>query len=229
MAAKLANASQVLRGARSNYASDELTAAMQALADSESKVADCVDAGQLLGIEGTGARHYFGGLSSAFRADIRFAARARRPPPDPANSLLSFGYVLLSNRIAGLLEARGADPCLGFFHELRPGRPSLALDLLEELRHPVVDRLVLRLCNLRKVRPDHFEEDPERPGGVKLTVEGRRLFLEEWETHLARPLREVGVGADQRLDVHRLVQRQVDRMVADLRGGETYRPYRFGG
>jgi CRISPR-associated protein Cas1 len=229
VAAKLYNAAAVLRAIRSNQPNADIARAIAEVDDTASTVADVTNPESLLGLEGNGARQYFGGLRRAFIADIAFTGRARRPPPDPANSMLSFGYVLLGNRIAGLLEARGVDPCLGFFHELRPGRPSLALDLLEELRHPVVDRLVLRLCNLRKVKPELFEPDAERPGGVRLTLDGRRLFLDEWENHLAKALREQGTPPEQRLDVYRLIQRQVDRFVADLRGGEPYRPFRFGG
>ncbi|AEO47660.1 CRISPR-associated endonuclease Cas1 [Rhodospirillum rubrum] len=227
--AKLRNAAAVLRGIRSNQASSAaLASAITQTEASAEAAAAAVSAESLLGIEGNGAHQYFAGLRTAFVGGIPFLGRAQRPPPDPANSLLSFGYVLLGNRLTGLLEARGVDPCLGFFHDLRPGRPSLALDLLEELRHPVVDRLALRICNLRKIQPQHFEPDAERPGGVKLTVDGRKIFLEEWEGHLARPLREPGVAAEHRLDVHRLLQRQVDRLVSDLRGGEPYRPFRFG-
>lgn len=229
VSAKLHNAAAVLRAIRSNQASPALARAIADIDRTAASVAGATDPDVLRGLEGTGARQYFGALRLAFSGDIRFEGRARRPPPDPANSMLSFGYVMLGNRIAGLLEARGADPCLGFFHDLRPGRPSLALDLLEELRHPVVDRLVLRICNLRRIRPDSFEPDPDRPGGVRLSVDGRKTFLEEWERHLARPLRESGVAAEHRLDVHRLIQRQVDRLVSDLRGGEPYRPFRHGG
>lgn len=228
VAAKLHNSAAVLRAIRSNQANAAIARAIAEVDGSAASVPDASTPESLLGIEGNGARQYFGGLRHAFIADIPFTGRAQRPPPDPANSLLSFGYVLLGNRIAGLLEARGIDTCLGFLHELRPGRPSLALDLLEELRQPVVDRLVLRLCNLRKIRPEMFEPDTGRPGGVRLALEGRRLFLEEWESHLVKPLREPDTPPELRLDVHRLIQRQVDRFVTDLRGGEPYRPFRFG-
>lgn len=229
IAAKLGNAAAVLRTVRSNYPSTALAQATRALEQTAERAKQASELASLLGIEGTGARHYFTGLATAFRGDIPFEGRAQRPPPDPANAMLSFGYVLLANRLAGLIEARGADPCLGFFHELRPGRHSLALDLLEEFRHPVVDRMVLRLCNLRKIKPADFEPDIDRPGGVKLTLDGRRRFLDEWEQHLAKPLREAGVPPEERLDVHRLLRRQVDRLIADFRGGEPYRPFRIEG
>jgi CRISPR-associated protein Cas1 len=141
--------------------------------------------------------------------------------------LLSLGYVLLGNHLAGLLEARGLDPALGFFHEVRPGRPALALDLLEEFRHPVVDRFVLRACNLRVFRPGAFEPDPERPGGVRLDRQGLRRFFAEWETFLLRPVRERD-GAEP-VPVRPLLRRQVERLAADLRGGAAYRPLAYAG
>src|SRR5262249_17738051 len=144
----------------------------------------------LLGLEGSGARAYFQALSAAFLGDIGFTGRAHRPPPDPANALLSLAYTLLTNALAGLLEARGLDPRMGFFHEVHGARPRLALDLVEEFRHPVADRFVLRLCNLRIMRPELFEPDPEHAGGVRLTRPAYRRFFQEWEKFLREPLRE---------------------------------------
>ncbi|MBI3090674.1 MAG: CRISPR-associated endonuclease Cas1 [Candidatus Tectomicrobia bacterium] len=243
VAAKLANAREVLRDIQSNEAD------APSLADAIARLKEMVDqvesggsagvppasredaaqdeSGRLLGLEGAGAHTYFQALGNAFRADIPFTGRQRRPPPDPANALLSFGYVLLGNLLAGLIEARGLDPALGFFHEVRPGRPSLALDLLEELRHPLVDRFVLRACNLRILRPEHFEADAERPGGVRLTRDGLRLFFREWEKHLLRPLREQ--ESDAKIEPTALLRRQVERLAVSLRGGEPYQPFRYGG
>jgi CRISPR-associated protein Cas1 len=140
--------------------------------------------------------------------------------------LLSFGYVLLGNLLAGRLEARGLDPAIGFFHEVHPGRPSLALDLLEELRHPVVDRFVVRACNLRMLRAEHFEPDPDRPGGVRATRAGLKIVLAEWEKHLLKPLRDAEGG--EKIAVRPLMDRQIERLVADLRGKAHYRPFLYG-
>ena len=172
VAAKLVNAAGVLRGLRTNHARPELAAALAALRELRLRVAGCQAAASLLGLEGAAARAYFGGLAATFVGDIGFAGRERRPPPDPANALLSLGYTLLTNRLAGLVEARGLDPAWGFFHEERPGRPALALDLVEELRHPLVDRFVVRNCNLRVFQARHFEADAERPGGVRSDARG---------------------------------------------------------
>lgn len=226
-AAKARNAAAVLGDLRSNDADNPAyapaAARLRALAQDAERAAE---AASLLGYEGTAARTYFDALGAAFKGEIGFSGRAQRPAPDPANALLSFGYVLLGSRLAGLIEARGLDPALGFFHEVRPGRPSLALDLLEELRHPIVDRFVLRACNLRIFKPAMFESDPDRPGGVRMTRDGLKRFFAEWEKHLLRPLRDAEAG--EPIGPLPLLVRQVDRFAADLRGGEPYRPFRFG-
>lgn len=225
--AKLLNASEVLRDIQSNYSGNEaLSAAMGELKRLVADVRACTATTRLLGLEGIGARTYFAAFGEAFRGEIHFSARKHRPPPDPANALLSFGYVLLGNRLTGLLEARGLDPYLGFFHELRPGRPSLAVDLLEELRHPVVDRFVLHGCNLRIFREELFEP-PDEDKGVRLTREGLKVFFEHWESHLLKPMREQ--NAESKVGPMDLVHRQVDRLAASLRGTGQYAPFLYGG
>ncbi len=224
VAAKTQNGLAVLRALQSNRHGDEmLMAAIDDLQDSINNIDNAKNMEMLLGFEGIAARHYFAGLERGFVGDILFTGRAKRPPPDPANALLSFGYVLLGNRIASLIEANGLDPAIGFYHELRPGRTSLALDIIEELRGPVVDRFVLRLCNLRIVRPDMFVENTE-DGGVQLTRPGLRTFFAHWGKNLARPMREEGVEVPQPAD--KIIRRQVERLASDLRGGLPYEPVR---
>jgi CRISPR-associated protein Cas1 len=224
--AKLANAAGVLRDIQSNQPGNPtLGRAIAELRDHGAAVDAAVQAEALLGIEGVGARAYFAAFGTAFRAEIGFVRRERRPPPDPANAMLSFGYVLLTNLVAGVIEARGLDPAIGFLHELRPGRASLALDLVEEFRHPLVDRFVLRLCNLRVMRPEMFEAD--EGGGVRLAPDALQRFLAEWEQQLQAPLREA--GETERLAASALLRRQVDRIAADLRGTRAYRPFLFDG
>ena len=174
---------------------------------------------EVMGIEGEAARWYFSAFSLGFSGEITFESRRRRPPPDPANALLSFCYVLLSNFLASLLEARGFDPYVGFFHASRSGRPSLALDLVEELRHPMADRFVLSVCNRRQLRPDDFEKDLRR-GGVRMKRHGLSKFLRAWESYLDRPM----AGVDGSLSVDQVIHRQVNRMAGHVRGRTTYEP-----
>ena len=220
VAAKLHNAVGLLTALRSNRrAQPALGRAIGELKAMIDTAAQATSREELLGFEGDAARRYFAGLRLGFNEAIGFDGRARRPPPDPANALLSFGYVLLANVLASLLEACGFDPYLGFMHTVRSGRPSLALDLLEELRHPVVDRFVLRVCNRGQLRPEHFETDEER-GGVRLTRKGMRIFFRTWEAFMDAPLPGIG----EEMSPEEVVRRQVGRLAAHVRGQAPYQP-----
>jgi len=130
------------------------------------------------GLEGVAAKDYFAVLPLLVKREEKtfaFEGRNRRPPRDPFNALLSFGYALLMQDCAGALAGVGLDPAVGFLHEDRPGRLSLALDLMEELRIPVVDRLVLSLINRGQIGPGDFRQ--ESAGGVLLSDTGRKTFL----------------------------------------------------
>jgi CRISP-associated protein Cas1 len=135
------------------------------------------------GIEGQAAACYFsafGSLITRDKAEFAFRVRTRRPPRDRVNALLSFLYALLSGDCVGALEGVGLDPQFGYLHTLRPGRPALGLDLMEEFRAPFADRLALTLINLKQITPAHFEE---RPGGsVMLTADGRKTVLTAYQS-----------------------------------------------
>jgi len=134
------------------------------------------------GAEGEAANNYFAVFGDLIRApdpDIRFNGRSRRPPLDPVNALLSFLYTLLTHDCRSAAESVGLDPAVGFLHRDRPGRPSLALDLMEELRPVLADRLALSLINRRQVRSGDFET---RDGGAVLLSEaGRKTVLTAWQ------------------------------------------------
>ena len=147
----------------------------------------------LRGLEGAAARAYFGLLRQAFSGDLAatFVKRARRPPPDPINALLSLGYTLLTEAMMTALEVVGLDPYIGFFHADVYGRPALALDLVEEFRAPIVDSLVLTLVNKRMLQaadfeqgPAHAEGDDDSEAGVYLNRQGRRVFFREFSDRL---------------------------------------------
>lgn len=142
------------------------------------------DIGSLMGVEGAAAKAYFDVFDQLIlrnKDTFRFDVRSRRPPLDPVNAMLSFSYALLGSEIASALETVGLDPYIGFLHQLRPGRRSLALDLLEELRAPVADRFTLSLINLGIISPKDFITSEN--GAVRLTDDGRRRFLSEWQKH----------------------------------------------
>jgi CRISPR-associated protein Cas1 len=140
------------------------------------------DVDALRGCEGEAAALYFGVFDRLIRSSepaMRFTGRSRRPPLDPVNALLSFLYTLLTHDCRSAAEGVGLDPAVGFLHRERPGRPSLALDLMEELRPILADRLALSLINRRQIGPGDFEV---RDGGaVLLTDDGRRTVLTAWQ------------------------------------------------
>ena len=137
---------------------------------------------ELRGIEGEAAGAYFavfGRLLAPAVQDIRFTGRNRRPPLDEVNCLLSFFYALLVNDVRGALEAVGLDPQVGFLHRLRPGRPSLALDLMEEFRPILADRLTLSLFNRGQLKAKDFERTES--GAVLLKESARKEALIAWQ------------------------------------------------
>jgi CRISPR-associated protein Cas1 len=138
--------------------------------------------GTLLGLEGAGSAAYFEVFGLLFNRDWGFQRRTRRPPTDPINALLSYGYTLLTNLTASLCQVVGFDPYIGFLHSSQYSKPALALDLIEEFRTPVVDSVVLSVLNNDMLKPDDFEETF---GAYRLKEDGRRLFLTKYEERLS--------------------------------------------
>lgn len=137
---------------------------------------------RLRGIEGAAARLYFAAFSNLIvqqRPDFEFKTRTRRPPTDPMNALLSFVYTVLVHDVSAALETVGLDPAVGYLHRVRPGRPSLALDVVEELRAFVADRLAVSLVNLRTLTAADFRRQPT--GAVYLREEGRKRVLATYQ------------------------------------------------
>jgi CRISPR-associated protein Cas1 len=188
VAAKIQNSRQVLlRAARDADAEDRNRLAMAAvdLADGLARLRAASDLNVVRGLEGEAARTYFGVFGRMVRVDRTELApdgRTRRPPRDRANALLSFLYALLRGDCAAALEGVGLDPQVGYLHSLRPGRPALALDLMEELR-PAVDRLAIALINRRQVRREHFDLLPG--GAVYLNEAGRKAAIVAYQERKA--------------------------------------------
>lgn len=145
------------------------------------KVLEAEGLDELRGVEGEAAARYFEVFDAMLGGStLRFEKRSRRPPENPVNALLSFGYSLLSQDCLSALHAAGLDPAVGFLHVERPGRPALALDLMEEFRSLVVDRLVLAMLRLGQVKSDGFEKLPT--GEVRMSDATRKTFLTEYQT-----------------------------------------------
>lgn len=163
-------------------ARDALAAAIDRMHDIARRALYEADLDRLRGYEGEAAALYFGTFGHALRVPddaLAFRGRSRRPPMDPVNALLSFIYTLLVHDCRGALEGVGLDPAAGFLHRLRPGRPSLALDLMEELRAPLADRLALSMLNRRELGIGDFRVMEN--GAVLLAEESRKAVLIAWQ------------------------------------------------
>lgn len=186
VAAKIANSRTVLRrGVRDHQASidSEAVASVSArlgAAGREALAATSIE--HLRGIEGDAARLYFsvlGKLVTVNRDAFALSERTRRPPLDRMNALLSFLYVLLAHDVESAIETTGLDPQVGFLHRERPGRASLALDLMEEFRPVIADRLALTLINRQQLKPDGFSA--QEGGAVLMTETARRTVLKAYQ------------------------------------------------
>lgn len=181
---------------------------------------------QLRGYEGDAARIYFGNTSllikQQMRDDFQFTARSRRPPKDRFNALISFLYALLLNDCRSALQSVGLDPQLGYLHTVRPGRDALALDLMEEFRSIIADRLAFTLINRSQIKSSHFDE---RPGdAVLLNDDGRKLVITSYQERkqetLNHPLLE------QTVSIGLLPHLQARILARVLRGDmDGYLPY----
>lgn len=185
--AKLHNSLRVL--VRHRYDHPEDADALAQAEDAVRRLAESVLAAPnldaLRGLEGAAAAAYWGAFGLMLRpSGMPFDGRRKRPPPDPVNAVLSFGYTLLSNLFTSRLDAVGLDPYLGFLHEERYGRPSLALDLIEPFRAPLVDRFALKVFNLKTLGADDFQPDDE--GGVRMQPDALKRFFAAWHRNLER-------------------------------------------
>ena len=199
--AKLQNSRRVVdrwaRDARDLDAASQLAARARLIAERIPRLGTAANLDHVRGIEGDGARSYFGAVAQVVAGhNFGFFARTRRPPRDPVNAMLGFCYGLVVTELIGALESVGLDYQMGFFHRPRSGRPSLALDLAEELR-PLTDRFVVSLVRRRQVNSDSFVQTPG--GAVYLSDSGRTDLIKAWEAH-----KEVELE-------HRIVGRRVGR------------------
>ncbi len=159
-----------------------LTVASASLKETLTAIQECKAISDLMGFEGSAAKIYFGIFDQLIlqqREDFTFKERSRRPPLDNLNSLLSFLYTLLTNDVASALEVVGLDPYVGFLHQDRPGRPSLALDLMEELRPVFADRLALSLVNRKQILGKGFTQ--KESGGILMDDDTRKTVLSAWQ------------------------------------------------
>lgn len=222
--AKAANQRTVLQRALRDHAGSLAPAARESLSEAERRLAHVArralvvdDVAALRGVEGEAAALYFGVFDHLIRHDgteFRFSVRSRRPPLDRINALLSFLYAMLGHDCRSALEAHGLDAQVGFLHADRPGRAGLALDLMEELRPVLADRLALSLVNRQQVRAEDFIV--EAAGGVRLTEAARKAVLVAWQARKREELRHPFLGEQAPLGLVANLQAQL--LARHLRG-----------
>lgn len=220
IAAKVGNCRAVLmREQRNHGASDALAHAAEKMAALLENIRHARNVPQLMGLEGEAASVYFGVFNSLLRSyGFEFSGRVRRPPGDPVNALLSFAYVLLASECASALAGVGLDPYVGFLHQDRPGRKSLALDLMEELRAPLADRFVLTLINRGQMKLDDFVT--EASGAVRLKDDARKAFLTAYQERKKESLKHPYL--EESIELGLLPHAQALLLARHLRGDMQY-------
>ena len=193
------------------------------------RISDCIrrlpeaeDLAVLRGMEGEGSRAYFAIYRQALKPGMGFEKRTRRPPRDPANALLSLGYTLLTNNLVTACEIVGLDPYDGFFHSDKYGRPSLALDLVEEFRGVIVDSVVMNVVNRGMLEAKDFE--PGSAEGVYLKPRAMKEFFQQYSarlnTEVIHPL------AGRRLSYQKCFEVQARLLRKVIEGSqEIYQPF----
>lgn len=183
IAGKIQNYRNILRRfIRDNGDNEKIECAVKILERSKQNVLKVKDKTTLIGYEGIASNAYFDVLPILIlnqKQDFPFHGRNRRPPKDAVNAMLSFAYTLIANDMIAALETVGLDPYVGFLHTLRPGRTSLALDMMEELRAYLGDRFVLSLINRRQITSKDFLYQGEN--GIVMTDKGKKIFITAWQ------------------------------------------------
>lgn len=162
--------------------SDKMKFVLEKLSASLENAKNSTNVDELRGIEGEAARNYFSIFNNFIlkqKEDFYFTERSKRPPMDNLNALISFAYTLLANDMESALETVGLDPYVGFMHTDRPGRISLALDMIEELRPYIAERFVISLINKKQISPNGFVK--KESGGIIMDKDTKSIFLTAWQ------------------------------------------------
>lgn len=218
VAAKIQGQKQVLQRQQRNHGVQPgLTQQITALNHILDTLKVTLDLDKIRGYEGDAASRYFSVFSMLLTdsaSDFNFSGRMRRPPTDAVNALLSFLYSILANDISAALQGVGLDPQVGFLHKERPGRDSLALDILEEFRAFVADRLVLTMLNRKQLKPTDFKT--EASGAVVLSDDARKLVLQEYQARKQQKIRHLFL--DEEVEIGLLPHIQALLLARHLRG-----------
>jgi CRISP-associated protein Cas1 len=220
--AKILNGRVLLMRQARNRSVEGLDVVVQNLEYLADRVLLMADVGSLMGVEGAAAACYFGGFAGCLSdRDFVFGGRVKRPPSNPVNAMLSFGYMVLWNHLLSLVELQGLDPYYAFLHQDSERHPALASDAIEEFRAPIVDSLVLYLINNGMMcAVNDFEF---RDGGCFLNESGRRKFLKAFLMRMEERVKNESGEDVPRWDLLMEQVRKMKRYVYDPSGG--YKPY----
>jgi CRISPR-associated protein Cas1 len=224
VAAKIANGRAVLmREIRNHGENSVLSEAVSRLSVSLRRSKQARSVAEAMGIEGDAASIYFGVFNELIRdSGFHFGGRVRRPPTDPVNALLSYIYTLVTHECSSALQGVGLDPYVGFLHQDRPGRLSLALDLMEEFRTPWADRFVLTLINRKQLQARDFIN--EASGAVRLTDDARKRVLIAWQER--KQVEIIHPYLQEKVAIGMLPHCQAMLLARHIRGDtEYYTPY----
>ncbi|MBN2010917.1 CRISPR-associated endonuclease Cas1 [candidate division KSB1 bacterium] len=220
---KIHNACALIRRYMHNYPDMNFESELQSIAKSLDKLQTFHSVDEIMGVEGISTAIYFRTFGKMFRGNLTFEKRTRRPPKDPVNAILSFGYTLLTNELFSLITAHGLDPYIGFLHGLSYGRPSLALDLVEEFRQPFIDRFTLSLFNNDVLTEEDFV--PVENKGIYLTDDARKRFFEHYERRINESF--TLPNTDTETTFRKQFRTQVVRMAQAIQQKKTYQPFRI--
>lgn len=228
VAAKVSNYRQILQRHQRNHpdnASDEVNRVIEIFGYRLRNIQQAQSLNELRGYEGESANKYFSVLSELItsqKEDFKFEQRSKRPPLDPANALLSFLYAILANDVRSALETVGLDPQVGFLHQIRSGRPSLALDIMEEFRAYLGDRVMLNLINLKQVTKKDFEI--RESGEVRISDNARKELLTAYQKRKQEEITHPFLG--EKMTIGLLPHIQAQLLARYIRGDlESYPPF----
>ena len=225
VAAKIKHQRSLLRRYGRNHPHPDIHEAANQITDLLSRLETAASVPESMGFEGQASALYFGVFGKCLRQEgVEFTHRNRRPPRDPVNALLSLGYMLVTGESVGALAALGLHLGLGFLHEIFPNRPSLALDLVELFRQPVVDRLTLSLFNRRIFTPDDFQEREDN--GVRLTEEALKRYFFLYERAMTTPFQQPGGSGEETspLTFRKLMTKMAQNLRNAVRETEPWTP-----
>lgn len=212
--ARMAGAAQVLK----------LQQAIGSIGEMARRAGSTSSADSLRGYEGSAGASYWGAVQTLTPAEFGFQGRKYFPPPDPVNSLLSFGYSLLLKDVSAAVQVVGLDPYLGFFHTIDYGRPSLALDAMEEFRPVLVDNIVLDLVQGGQLTPADFEQTNRPNQPVRMKEQLIDLLIQRYEQRVNEKVHHADAGGQTAY--RRVIELQVRRLARLILGqGKTYEPF----